>query len=440
MALTASRALVRQTERWFIRRGVPYMIEDYRFRRHVLPRMLPFLAFVSVTSLLWLVRRWADQDYWWWVLAGTLAAGALVWTGLTAFSGRLPRFSRRTAGAILVCYAVMPLVVPSLEFLISQSNSSPGVGERISEQHTSFAGAVAAFLSIFTVLFAAAWLTTAYGVVPLIRRGLRHAVHDMRNSVRIQGRALPTLLFVTLFFFFTGELWQATDRLSWTRVWAVVVLLASVTVLATATRLRDEIGRVEQELHPARLSKDCRRTPLDGLPMEEIAPDGALKPVPLHRQQVGNLLLMLATRQLIQATVVGVGLFTFFLMLGWLVVLPETAEQWIGAPPRLSAATFGLPVALLRNALILAAFGSMYFAVTSMSDAEHRRQFFAPILDEVERTLAVRAVYLAVREIVLPTQTALDAESAATPGPPRQRASPAGERSEVRSDLGGDDV
>ncbi|WP_157240893.1 hypothetical protein [Catenuloplanes japonicus] len=404
MALTASRALVRQTERWFVRRGVPLMIEDYRFRRHVLPRMLPFLAFVSVTSLLWLVRRWADQDYWWWVLAGTLAVGTLVWTGLTAFGRRLPRFSRKTAGAILVCYAVMPVIVPLLEFLISRSNSSPGVGvgERISEQHTSFAGAVAAFLSIFAVLFAAAWLATTYGVVPLVRRGLRHAVHDMRNSVRIQGRALPTLLFVTLFFFFTGELWQATDRLSWSRVWAVVVLLASVTVLATATRLRDEIGRVEQELHPARLSKDCRRTPLAELPMEEIAPDGALKPVPLKPQQVGNLLLMLATRQLIQATVVGVGLFTFFLMLGWLVVLPETAEQWIGAPPRLSAATFGLPVALLRNALILAAFGSMYFAVTSMSDAEHRRQFFAPILDEVERTLAVRAVYLAVRDIVLP--------------------------------------
>lgn len=37
----------------------------------------------------------------------------------------------------------------------------------------------------------------------------------------------------------------------------------------------------------------------------------------------------------------------------------------------------------------------MYFAITSMSDADHRRQFFAPIIDEIERTLAV---YLAVRD------------------------------------------
>jgi hypothetical protein len=57
-----------------------------------------------------------------------------------------------------------------------------------------------------------------------------------------------------------------------------------------------------------------------------------------------------------------------------------------------------LPAAMLRNATLFAAFGSMYFAVTSMTDADHRQQFFAPIIDEVERTLAVHAVYLAVRE------------------------------------------
>jgi hypothetical protein len=45
----------------------------------------------------------------------------------------------------------------------------------------------------------------------------------------------------------------------------------------------------------------------------------------------------------------------------------------------------------------------MYFAITSMTDADHRQQFFAPIIDEVERTLAVRAVYLAGRD---PSRTA----------------------------------
>ena len=128
-----------------------------------------------------------------------------------------------------------------------------------------------------------------------------------------------------------------------------------------------------------------------------MAPDGPLHAVPLNGRQVRNLLLMLATRQLVQAAVVGVALFTFFLILGLLVVKPETAEQWIGAAPMHSVLLPAVPVALLRNATLLAGFGSMYFTVTSMIDGEHRRQFYAPIVDEIERTLAVRAVYLAVR-------------------------------------------
>ena len=124
--------------------------------------------------------------------------------------------------------------------------------------------------------------------------------------------------------------------------------------------------------------------------------------MPLTSRQVGNLLLMLATRQLVQAAVVGLGLFVFFFILGLAIVDDATAAQWIGDTPRYSAVLPGVPVALLRNTVMIAGFGSMYFAVTSMIDAEHRSQFFAPILDEVERMLAVRAVYLAVREVVLP--------------------------------------
>ncbi|WP_346139209.1 hypothetical protein [Streptomyces coeruleofuscus] len=57
-----------------------------------------------------------------------------------------------------------------------------------------------------------------------------------------------------------------------------------------------------------------------------------------------------------------------------------------------------LPVAMLRNATLLVGFGSMYVAVTSMTDADHRQQFFAPIIDEIERILTVHTVYVVLRE------------------------------------------
>jgi hypothetical protein len=135
----------------------------------------------------------------------------------------------------------------------------------------------------------------------------------------------------------------------------------------------------------------------------------------LTNGQQANLLVLLATRQLVQAAVVGLGLFGFFLLLGILVVERPTAEQWIGGPAQMYG---DVPVALIRNALLLAGFGSMYFAVTSMSDADNRHQFFAPILDEVERILAVHAVYLSVRDVVLPAPPTPDAPPGSADGTP----------------------
>jgi hypothetical protein len=386
--LTASRALIRQTERWFVRHGVPQMIAGYDFDRHVLPRMLPFIAFVGVADLAWLVPL-ARNSVARWVLLGTVAgAGFVVWAALTAFGRRLPHFSRGPTAAILGTYAAVPVAVPLLAPWL-RGVKAPGT---------------LTFVTAFALIFAGSWLATTYGMVPLFRRAVRHAIDDMRNSIRLQSRALPMLLFVTLFFFFTGELWQVMNGLDWWRLALVLSLFAAVTILAAAGRLRDEIGRVEQDLSPERLSSSCQHTPLSSLPIDQVTPDGPLRPVPLSRRQVGNLLLMLATRQLVQAFVVGLGLFVFFLLLGLVMVDRETAEQWIATAPVYSALLPDVPVALLGNAALLAGFGSMYFAVTSMSDAEHRRQFFAPILDEVVRTLAVRAVYLAVRDVVLPGQ------------------------------------
>jgi hypothetical protein len=306
---------------------------------------------------------------------------------LSVVSRRLPELTRTLTGVVLGSYALVALVVP----LVAPALAG---GRRVPGQLTFLAGAV--------LLLGAAGLATTYGLVPLLRSAVRHAVDDMRNSVRLQSRALPMLLFVTLFFFFTGELWQVMNRLPWWRLALVLALFAAVTILAAAGRLRDEIGRVEQDLSPQRLTAACRDTPLVGLPIEQVAANGPLPPVALTSHQLGNLLLMLATRQLVQAFVVGLGLFAFFLLLGVIMVEPATAAQWIGATPVAADWLPELPVALPRNAALLAGFGSMYFAVTSMSDAEHRRQFFAPILDQVERMLAVRAVYLAVRAVVAP--------------------------------------
>lgn len=102
MSTAASRDLVRRTERWFVRQGAPTMIEGYGFVSHVLPRMLPALAFVTVASLAWLVPlKTAGSRRW--VLLGVVVVATLVaWKALSVFVRRLPAFSRRSTIAVLV--------------------------------------------------------------------------------------------------------------------------------------------------------------------------------------------------------------------------------------------------------------------------------------------------------------------------------------------------
>jgi hypothetical protein len=249
--------------------------------------------------------------------------------------------------------------------------------------------ALAGFLAIVAV----SALASAYGIVPLALQASRHARADMRSSVRLQGRALPTLLFVTFFLFFTGELWQLMNHLAWGRLVLVLALFAAVTVLATAARLRGEVDRVEHDLNPDRLAHACVGTPLEGR-----SPTTVAAPPPLTARQETNLLLVLATRQLVQAAVVGLGLFAFFVVLGAIVIDDTVATTWIGEPPHRSVVLPWLPSALLRAAALLAGFASMYFAITTMTQTEHRQEFFEPVIGDVERMLAVRAVYLDLRD------------------------------------------
>jgi hypothetical protein len=384
----ASETVVRRTEQWFVRQGAPTMIEGYGFRSHVLPRMLPALTFVAVGSLAWLVLQQSAGLSRWVLLGLIVAVMVSAWVLLSLFVRRMPNFSPRMTVLLLVVYAAIPVITPLVQSAIDIRFTAPD-GDAEPEPVW---GALIWFVLVFALAFVATMLATTYGLGALLKAAIRHVIADLRNSVHLIGRALPPMLFVTLFLFFTGELWQAMNRLSWQRVSLVVLLFAAITVLAAAARLRDEIGRVEQDLRPEVLRVACKGTPLAGVEIPEPLP-----PKRLNGRQSRNLLVMLAIRQLVQAAVIGLALFAFFVLLGLIVVTPEIAEQWIGAPPNPSK-LFGVPSAMLRNATLFAAFGSMYFSVTSMSDAEHRRQFFAPVIEKVERTLEVRAVYLSVRE------------------------------------------
>ncbi|WP_412538283.1 hypothetical protein R8Z50_20790 [Longispora sp. K20-0274] len=407
------RRTLARTESWFIRQGMPQLITGYGFRQ-VVSRMVPYLVF---TALLWLdmFTEFGPAQ----VLPVAAVGAAGTWAWLTRLGTRPPpRLPTGTALAVLAAHVLGPPVVAVgmaavgwLDFHLSVHGLVEVVLDEPDELSTRqvfgiIGQVVGLWIAVDVLLVAVGYVVASNGLVALSVKALRHAVTDLRHSARLQGRALPVLLFVTLFLFFTGELWQLCNRLPWLRIFVLVAVLAAISVLAVATRLRTELGRVERDMSPADVLAACAGTPL-----ARLAPQLATRAVgaALRPRQQANLLFALAIRQLIQGAVVGFGLFCLFTLLGWLVLYPSLAKQWIGAPIEYSIWFPDQPVAMFRLAVLLAAFGGMYYVVHSMNNADEREEFFAPTVAELESVLAVHAAY-----------DALDPQTPDRPGPDRQ--------------------
>ncbi|MCY1136768.1 hypothetical protein OWR29_02075 [Actinoplanes sp. Pm04-4] len=374
-------ATLNRTERWFVRAALPQMIADFSARAQVVPRMLPLL---SGATVYWLLQVASVPTFLTLVLG--LLVVAAIWPFTAGLNGRRPpRLSRGGLIGVAVFFGVLfvvggPLVHAAWPGAFSEELAGP------SGDVSLIVGLAGLF--IYLAVFAGAYLATAYGVVAALRHALGDLAKGLADVPRSFGRSLPVVLFGTLFLFFTGELWQLLDRLSWVRVWLVLALLTVIVGLATWRVVKgydeDPVGPTPT---PQDLAEACEGTPLAGVDV----PPAELQPLQ-HSQEI-NVLVLLTVRQLVQAAVIGLGLFLFFVALGLITVQPETAETWIGHEPTLQ---IGLPVALFKLAALLASFGGVSFSTTSMTNPDYRQEFFEPVLRSVRRPILVHSVYQAL--------------------------------------------
>jgi hypothetical protein len=103
----------------------------------------------------------------------------------------------------------------------------------------------------------------------------------------------------------------------------------------------------------------------------------------------------------ILVTVVGIGMFAFFVLLGSLAITPSVIESWIGRGPDVlwSFHLFGEDLAvtneLLKVCTFLAAFSALQFTVSLVSSGDQQEEYLHQLRDELREAFAVRAVYLA---------------------------------------------
>lgn len=376
-------------EQWFRRRGLPAVVRGRP--RQLVVRTMPAIVWFAFSEQLYDLLDFMDGDS---EFETRLASTAFVVLYSAALLGSI---AVPAAAAWLVARVIRPWVVrgeglwPALLLTGCYVVVWPIAAGGIRNMTVLFLG-VLARIGVLVTLF----LLTATGMGSVLGWALRAALRQIRGIGAMTSRSLPLLLLVTTFGFYTAEIWQAVGSLQRGQVWLVLGFYGVVGVLFLLSVLSAEL-RVITTLSES--------SPLGDLPSEHPfcrlmspASNSPEPGPPLTRLEHANMVFMLLVTQAVQALIFGVVVFVLFVVLGSLSVPRKVMMAWAGHAPT-QGPLFGIQIPmsneLLQVCMFIAGFSALYFIVTVVTDAAHRRTFFDPALDHLKVSLAVRAVYIA---------------------------------------------
>ena len=373
-------------EQWFVRRGVPHLIADYDAGEDIWTRSLPILVVLYAARGLYALDLQESVAFNLFALA--LVAGALVATWIVAnVLRRRPAFSwPREVGPWELAVFVIGPEIPTL----------------LLGQWADAAKATALGLAALLVVY----LATSYGMVPMLRWAGQRSLVLAASLGTVLSRALPLLLVVITFLFFTAEVWQTLGTLPAVPYLLVVVVFFLIGGGFVLTRLPGDVSAAGT-LH----SWDEVRSLVKGTPAERlpVPPDGVPPAPELTRRQFVNVAMVGLFARTIQVALVAAAVGGFLVFLGLLAVDEATTAVWTTTTPdvlvslTVSGRELVITSALLRVAGFLATFAGLTFTVHLVTDQTYREEFRTDMASEVREVFAVRAAYLAVRS-ELPTE------------------------------------
>jgi len=227
---------------------------------------------------------------------------------------------------------------------------------------------------------------------------VRRTLSSLPQLFPLVTRALPLLLLFVTFLFINTEVWMVANSLDPGVLALAVMFFAAVAVAFLLVQLPDEMGRVDDDTDPGRLAQRTQGTPVssdahevfDGAAEAELAPL-----VEVSGLQKWNLVLVLLVAQAVQVLLLSLAVLVFFLVFGQVVMQPEVVNSWLGLKGDDELARVTLP--LVKVSVFLAGFSGLYFTVYAVTDESYRQQFFTGVTRELERAVAVRAVYRTLR-------------------------------------------
>ena len=374
--------LLYETETWFVRRGLPYFIEDYKATDDVFTKALPLLIVWFIVNLMVVLSLHLTVI--------ERVGGAALGMGLICVAYLLRNLIRgrkvfsaphRIGWVEMTAFVMIP---PIVDYTVRHK-----IGVTIADL----------CLNIGVVL--AIYVFTS-ALLPLGRWAVQRTFQELGETFDLAARALPLLFLFNSFLFISKDVWEFAADMGWHRLWVVVALFGLCTILFLLYRLPEEVGKVAAHDDRTSIASACLNTPMDGVYDRIVLHEGAL---PLTRAQRANILMILFVGQLLQVSLLTVLVWVFFLGFGAVTLTPDRIDDWTGNHDRETIQIMGHALSyhglsidhrLMAVAIFLAAVSGFFFAVSSLTDEAYKDQFFARMHGELETAIQVRRVYVAL--------------------------------------------
>ena len=368
-------------ERWFVRRGVPQLVEGYGSETRLDTRAAPLIVgwLLLGTVMFWGVNPgWSEPAN----MAAALATALAIPVVFVA----VRRLRRRPPISRTITFDVLEIGILA---------ATPAVASGLIDW--SARELVIAFLNALLGI-GAIYVVILFGLGELAFWALGRLRSQAAGIAGLLATTLPILLILVAFLLFAAEIWEAGHALSGGELLAVVGLLIAIGALLVVTTFRAELTRVAG-MDWTEVVRHAGGTPLEPL-APAVRPNAGARPLGwLERLNLTALVLL---NQLIQSAFVALLITAFLVVLGLIAIPAGVQEGWIGEPVTtlvrfdLLGEERRLSSELLRVSALLGGIVGLYFTGLAITDAVTQRSGeFRRAVADVRQLLAARAVYRA---------------------------------------------